>query len=158
MDLTIGRQYKKSDFGITGNAVKQWSEITAGGELFTFFSEGSQYNNIVEEDGFVYEGRGEYAVIPDGVQRDLHRHVFVKKKPGSYIPTAEKAGTRSGIPPRRTRSFGSQCQSAVVGGVCAKHWPRFLFVFNFFISFLFPINFLGSKPINFGRQGRRPLQ
>jgi hypothetical protein len=84
MDLTIGRQYKKSDFGITGNAVKQWSEITVGGELFTFFSEGSQYNNIVEEDGFVYEGRGEYAVIPDGVQRDLHRHVFVKKKPGSY--------------------------------------------------------------------------
>jgi hypothetical protein len=30
MDLQIGKQYKKSDFGITG-IVKQWSEITVGG-------------------------------------------------------------------------------------------------------------------------------
>ena len=84
MDLIIGQQYRKADFGITGNAVKQWSEITVGGELFTFFSNGSHYNNINEEDGFVYEGRGAYVVIPEGVQRDLHRHVFVKEKPGSY--------------------------------------------------------------------------
>ncbi|GHU80539.1 hypothetical protein FACS189468_0630 [Spirochaetia bacterium] len=84
MDLIIGRQYRKADFGITGNAVKQWSEITVGGELFTFFLNESQYNNISEEDGFVYEGRGTYALIPESIQRDLHRHVFVKKEPGSY--------------------------------------------------------------------------
>jgi hypothetical protein len=72
MDLVIGRRYSKAEFGITGNAEKQWSEITVGGELFTFFSSESHYNNISEDDGFVYEGRGIYAVIPESVRRDLH--------------------------------------------------------------------------------------
>lgn len=83
MELIIGQQYKKSDFGITG-IVKQWSEITVGGELFTFFSMISKYNDIIEADGFVYEGRGAYALIPRGIKSDLHRHVFVKKVKGTY--------------------------------------------------------------------------
>jgi hypothetical protein len=37
MDLQIGKQYKKSSFGIVGSE-RQWSEITVEGELFTFFS------------------------------------------------------------------------------------------------------------------------
>jgi hypothetical protein len=83
MELKIGQQYKKSEFGITG-IVKQWSEITVEGELFTFFSMVSKYKDIVEKDGFVYEGRGAYALIPHGIKSDLHRHVFVKKEEGSY--------------------------------------------------------------------------
>jgi len=76
MTLTIGNKYKKADFGI-GGIVRQWSEITVGGKLFTFFSKDSKYKNIIEEDGFVYEGRGDYALIPYGVKSDLHRHVFI---------------------------------------------------------------------------------
>jgi hypothetical protein len=83
MPLKIGQQYKKADFGIMG-IEKRWSEITVGGELYTFFSMVSEYNDINEEDGFVYEGRGSYALIPNGVKADLHRHVFVKKEEGSY--------------------------------------------------------------------------
>jgi hypothetical protein len=81
MDLTIGQQYRKSDFGISG-IVNMWSEITVCGELYTFFAMDSKYTNICEEDGFVYEGRGKYALIPQGAQTDLHRHVFVRKKTG----------------------------------------------------------------------------
>ena len=65
MNLTIGKKYKKADFGISG-IVQQWSEITVEGELLTFFSKDSKYENIIEEDGFVYEGRGKYALIPFG--------------------------------------------------------------------------------------------
>jgi len=83
MDLIIGKQYKKSDFGISG-IVKQWSEITVGGELYTFFSVDSKYTNIKEDDGFVYEGRGKYALIPQGVKADLHRQVFFKNEKGPY--------------------------------------------------------------------------
>jgi hypothetical protein len=81
MELTKGKQYKKSDFGITGSE-RQWSEITVGGELFTFFSIESKYNNIIEKDGFVYEGRGKYALITDGIKADLHRQVFYREKAG----------------------------------------------------------------------------
>jgi len=81
MDLEIGKQYKKAYFGITGPE-RQWSEITVEGELFTFFSIESCYENIVEKDGFVYEGRGKYAIIPDGINAELHRHVFYRKLPG----------------------------------------------------------------------------
>jgi len=84
MNLTIGEQYnKKDDFGITG-IVKQWSEITVTGELFTFFSVFEKFDNKKEEDGFVYEGRGPYALIPYNIKADIHRHVFLKEKEGSY--------------------------------------------------------------------------
>jgi hypothetical protein len=105
MNLTIGQQYKKADFGITGNAVKQWSEITAGGELFTFFSNESHYKNIIEEDGFVYEGRGAYALIPEGVQSDLHRHVFLKKEHGSYYTYLGKGRYEQRYDDRRNKIF-----------------------------------------------------
>jgi len=81
MNLIISRKYKKSDFGIIGSE-RQWSEITVEGELFTFFSIDSKYKNIIEKDGFVYEGRGKYALIPNGINADLHRHVFYRKSPG----------------------------------------------------------------------------
>jgi hypothetical protein len=81
MDITIGNKYKKADFGISG-IVKRWSEITVRGELFTFFSMDSKYSDAIEDDGFVYEGRGEYALIPKGEKTDLHRHVFVRKVAG----------------------------------------------------------------------------
>jgi len=81
MDLLTGHQYKKSDFGITGSE-RQWSEITVEGELFTFFSCDSKYSNIIEDDGFVYEGRGKYALIPKGKKADLHRRVFYRKIAG----------------------------------------------------------------------------
>ena len=87
MTLTIGNQYTKADFGI-GGIVRQWSEITVEGKLFTFFSKDSKYKNIIEEDGFVYEGRGEYALIPYGVKSDLRRHVFIHdtaNKPYKYL-------------------------------------------------------------------------
>jgi len=83
MNLIIGQQYKKADFGISG-IVQQWSEITVEGKLFTFFSKDSKYENISEEDGFVYEGRGSYALIPYKIKVDLHRHVFLKEEEGSY--------------------------------------------------------------------------
>ena len=76
MKLVVGNKYTKSDFGI-GGIVRQWSEITVQGKLFTFFSNDSNYENIIEEDGFVYEGRGEYALIPYGEKSDLNRHVFI---------------------------------------------------------------------------------
>jgi hypothetical protein len=57
MTLTIGTQYKKSYFGIVGSE-RQWSEITVEGELFSFFSINSKYENSIEDDGFVYEARG----------------------------------------------------------------------------------------------------
>jgi hypothetical protein len=79
MTLTVGSKYKKSDFGISG-IVYMWSEITVCGELFTFFSMDSKYEDIIEDDGFVYEGRGRYALIPNGINTELHRHVFVRMK------------------------------------------------------------------------------
>lgn len=82
MELEIGNWYKKSNFRIT-KAEKQWSEITVGGELFTFFPVESKYKNIIEKDGFVYEGRGQYALIPDGKQSELRRNVFYKKVDGA---------------------------------------------------------------------------
>jgi hypothetical protein len=81
MDLIIGQQYKKSDFGISG-IVNMWSEITVCGELFTFFSMDSKYSDAIENDGFVYEARGEYALIPHNVQTSLHRHIFVREMAG----------------------------------------------------------------------------
>jgi hypothetical protein len=87
MTLTIGDQYKKADFGI-GRNVQRWSEITVRGELFSFFSKDNRYDNIIEEDGFVYECRGEYGLIPYGVKSDLHRHVFIHdtaNKPHTYL-------------------------------------------------------------------------
>jgi hypothetical protein len=81
MDLQIGKQYKKSDFGIIGSE-RQWSEITVKGELLTFFSIDSKYENIIENDGFVYEGRGKYAIIPEGEKAELRRHVFFRKLSG----------------------------------------------------------------------------
>jgi len=78
MTVEKGKKYKKKDFGINGGE-RQWSEITVKGELFTFFSDDSKYENIIEKDGFVYEGRGEYALIPNGRKVDLHRHVFYRK-------------------------------------------------------------------------------
>jgi hypothetical protein len=81
MDLEIGREYKKSDFGINGGE-DRWSEITVQGELFSFFSKDSKYTDHIEDDGFVYEGRGEYALIPQGGQSDLHRHIFIHAKGG----------------------------------------------------------------------------
>jgi hypothetical protein len=104
MDLTIGRQYKKADFGITG-IVKRWSEITAGGELFTFFSMVSKYNDIVEKDGFVYEGRGAYALSPRGIKSDLHRHVFVKKEEGSYYTYLGKSKYETRYDDKRNKIF-----------------------------------------------------
>jgi len=84
MLLTVGQKYnKKDDFNITGNE-KRWSEITVAGELFTFFSIFDNYNNSIEKDGFVYEGRGSYALIPYKTKVDLHRHVFLKEEEGSY--------------------------------------------------------------------------
>jgi hypothetical protein len=82
MTLIQGRQYTKADFGIT-SIEKRWSEITVEGELFTFFSATSNYGNIIEDDGFVYEGRGPYALIPNGKKTELHRHVFLKEQKGS---------------------------------------------------------------------------
>jgi hypothetical protein len=87
MNLIIGQQYKKIDFGISG-IVRQWSEITVEGELFTFFSKDSKYENLIEKDGFVYEGRGEYSLIPYGLNSDLHRHVFIHdtaNEPYTYL-------------------------------------------------------------------------
>jgi hypothetical protein len=81
MNLIRGRQYTKTGFGITG-IVKQWSEISVEGELFTFFSMVSKYTDIIEADGFVYEGRGSYALIPYDTKVDLHRQVFLKEKEG----------------------------------------------------------------------------
>lgn len=83
MNLLIGQKYRKADFGITG-IEKRWSEITVAGELFTFFSIFDNYNNNIEDDGFVYEGRGSYALIPFKIEVDLHRHVFLKEEKGSY--------------------------------------------------------------------------
>jgi hypothetical protein len=83
MTLTIGNQYRKADFGIIG-IEKRWSEITVAGELFTFFSIFDKYNNSTEDDGFIYEGRGTYALIPYKIQANLQRHVFLKKVEGSY--------------------------------------------------------------------------
>jgi hypothetical protein len=87
MNLKTGQKYSKKDFGI-GGIVRQWSEITVEGELFTFFSRDSKYKNIIEEDGFVYEGRGEYALIPYGIKSDLRRHVFIHdaaSEPYTYL-------------------------------------------------------------------------
>jgi len=81
MTLIIGNQYTKTDFGISG-IVNMWSEITVCGELFTFFSMDSKYFDVIEDDGFVYEGRGKYALIPNGIKTDLHRHVFIRKATG----------------------------------------------------------------------------
>jgi len=79
MVLTIGQKNKKADFGITG-IERRWSEITVAGELFIFFSMFDNYKNNIEEDGFVYEGRGSYVLIPYKNKVDLHRHVFLRKK------------------------------------------------------------------------------
>ena len=81
MELEIGKKYKKSDFGIVGSE-RQWSEITVAGKLFTFFSVDSKYRNIIEKDGFVYEGRGKYALIPNEETADLNRYVFYRENPG----------------------------------------------------------------------------
>jgi hypothetical protein len=59
-----------------------WAEIVVCGELYTFFSMDGKFINTIENNGFVYEARGKYALIPHGVQTDLHRHVFVRKKAG----------------------------------------------------------------------------
>jgi hypothetical protein len=83
MELIVGKKYKKADFGITG-IVKQWSEITVAGKLFSFFSMLEEYDNKIEKDGFVYEGRGPYTLIPCDIQVVLHRHVFLKEEAGSY--------------------------------------------------------------------------
>jgi hypothetical protein len=82
MTLVQGQQYTKADFGIT-SIEKRWSEITVEGELFTFFSITSNYDNFTEKDGFVYEGRGSYALIPENKKVDLHRYVFLKEKKGA---------------------------------------------------------------------------
>jgi hypothetical protein len=80
MKLIKGQKYSKSGLGISG-PVFQWSEITVEGELYTFFSIDSKYDNIIEKDGFVYEGRGKYALVPKDVKANLHRHVFFRKTP-----------------------------------------------------------------------------
>ena len=49
------------------------------GNWLRFFSDDTKYKNILENDGFVYEGRGLYAVIPVGITADLHRNVFYRK-------------------------------------------------------------------------------
>ncbi len=84
-DLEIGKQYKKVDLGITKSGY-QMSEITVRGELFTFFYTDKGYYNKVEADGFVYECRDEYVVIPKGKKGALHRHVFLEevKKSSCY--------------------------------------------------------------------------
>ena len=87
MTLKVGNKYKKADFGISG-IVQQWSEITVEGKLFTFFSNDSHYENIIEKDGFVYEGRGKYTLIPDGEISNLNRHVFIHERanePYTYL-------------------------------------------------------------------------
>ena len=81
MTLIVGDQYKKIDLGITGGAFR-WSEITVEGGLFTFFSQDNEYSNMIEEDGFVYEGRGAYVLIPYGQKSELHRHVFFHESTG----------------------------------------------------------------------------
>ena len=81
MTLTIGNKYTKADFSING-IVKMWSEITVYGELITFFSMDTKFSNVIENDGFIYECRGEYGLIPKGEKTDLHRHVFVRMAKG----------------------------------------------------------------------------
>ena len=83
MKLIVGKNYRKADFGITGIEKRQ-SEITVFGELFTFFSIFDNYSNCIEDDGFVYEGRGLYTLIPYDIQTALRRHVFLKQIEGSY--------------------------------------------------------------------------
>jgi hypothetical protein len=80
MTLKIGQQYKKTDFGITIS--KQLSEHIVAGELFTFFSMIGEFQNIIEKDGFIYEGRAPYVLIPYGVKKNLQRHVFVRMADG----------------------------------------------------------------------------
>jgi hypothetical protein len=106
MHLIIGQQYKKSDFGISGFA-SMWGDITVCGELYTFFSMDNEYENIIEDDGFVYEGRGAYVLIPNGVKTDLHRHVFVRK-------TAGEAYTYLGKGQYETR-YNDKCNKIFLG-------------------------------------------
>jgi hypothetical protein len=75
-ELNRGGKYRKADFGITG-IVRLWSEITVQGELCIFFSDDGKFHNIREKDGFVYEGRGAYALIPYGKKAAIQRHVFL---------------------------------------------------------------------------------
>jgi len=104
MLLEKGKKYKKSDFGIKG-IVQQWSEITVEGKLFTFFSMVSKYNDIIEDDGFVYEGRGHYALIPYGEKAILHRHVFLKKETGSYYVYLGKGQYENRYDEKRNKIF-----------------------------------------------------
>jgi hypothetical protein len=76
MNLTLGKQYKKTDFGITIS--KQLSEHIVAGELFTFFSMIGEFHNVIEKDGFVYESRAPYVLIPYGEKTNLQRHVFAR--------------------------------------------------------------------------------
>jgi len=64
VEKIIGRQYKKADFGITLS--KQLSEHIVEGELFTFFSMIGEFQNRIDKDGFIYEGRAKYVLIPEG--------------------------------------------------------------------------------------------
>jgi len=105
MNLKTGGLYSKADFGITSKVVRQWSEITVEGELFSFFSMISEYNDIIEKDGFVYEGRGSYALIPYGKKSDLQRHVFVKKKKGSYYVYFGKGKYETRYDEKRNKIF-----------------------------------------------------
>jgi len=104
MELIKGKKYKKSDFGISG-IVQQWSEITVKGELFTFFSFESGFDNVIEKDGFVYEGRGEYALIPKGVKSDIHRQVFFKETKGSYYTYLGRGKYDCGYDEKRNKIF-----------------------------------------------------
>jgi hypothetical protein len=104
MVLNKNQEYRKADFGITG-IEKRWSEITVAGELFTFFSVFDKYNNSIEEDGFVYEGRGSYALIPYNTQASLNRNVFLKKREGSYYIYLGKGKYESRYDEKRNKIF-----------------------------------------------------
>jgi len=104
MELILGKKYRKADFGITG-IEKRWSEITVAGELFTFFSVFDKYNNDIEKDGFIYEGRGEYALIPYKIQADLHRHVFLKETEGSDYTYLGKGKFETRYDEKRNKIF-----------------------------------------------------
>ena len=78
MCLVVGQKYEKQEFGIKDI---NRSEHTVGGKLYTFFNIGAKYNNFFENDGFVYEGRAPYVIIPESIKTDLHRYVFVRKPP-----------------------------------------------------------------------------
>jgi hypothetical protein len=85
MEIIIGKQYKKTDFGVDKSSF-QLSEIIVEGELYMFFTMGNKYKNIMETDGFVYECRCKCSVIPKDTKTSLQPHVFVRMAKGEdYI-------------------------------------------------------------------------